>query len=103
SSVSLLFWFIWKEEKIKNMNEENLKLRLVYFEQRLEEAKRKHAAKEPHPRSFDQGYTKEILKSWPESIALLKERILGIEFQLRGKFANRPAGAGKRKGYDAAL
>ena len=93
----------WKEEKIKDMNEENLKLRLVYFEQRLEEAKRKHAAKEPHPRSFDQGYTKEILKSWPESIALIKERILCIEFELRGKFSNRPAGAGKRKGYDAAL
>jgi hypothetical protein len=85
------------------MSEENLKLRLVYFEQRLEEAKRKYAAKEPHPRSFDQGYTKEILKSWPESIALINERILGIQFQLRGKFSNRPAGAGKRKGYDAAL
>ena len=85
------------------MNEENLKLRLVYFEQRLEEAKRKHAVKEPHPRSFDQGYTKEILKSWPESIVLVKECILGIQFQLRAKFSSRPAGAGQRKGYDAAL
>jgi hypothetical protein len=85
------------------MSEEDLKLRLVYFEQRLEEAKRKHAAKEPHPRSFDQGYTKEILKNWPESIALIKERILSIQFQLRAKFSSRPAGTGQRKGYDAAL
>jgi len=60
-------------------------------------------AKEPHPWSFDQGYTKEILKSWPESIALINERILGIQFQLKAKFSNRPAGAGERKGYDAAL
>jgi hypothetical protein len=85
------------------MSEENLKLRLVYFEQRLEEAKRKHAAKEPHPRSFDQGYTKEILKSWTESIALINERILGIQLQLKAKSSHWPAGTGQRRGYDAAL
>jgi len=83
------------------MSVENLKLRLVYFEQRLEEAKRRHVAKEPHPRNFDQGYTKEILKSWPESIALINERILGVHFQLRTIFSSGQAS--NRKGYDAAL
>ena len=83
------------------MSEENLKLRLLYFEKRLEEAKRKHAAKEPPPRSFDQGYTKEILTSWPESIAFINKQIVSIQFQLRTKFSKQGAGAGQRKGYDA--
>ena len=71
------------------MSEENLKLRLVYFQEKLEEAKRRHAAKEPHPRNFDEGYTTENLKGWSESIALINERILGIEFQLRAKFSHQ--------------
>jgi hypothetical protein len=83
------------------MSEENLKLRLLYFEKRLEEAKRKHAAKESPPRSFDQGYTKEILTSWPESIAFINKQILSIQFQLKGKSPKQGAPVARRKGYDA--
>ena len=61
----------------------NLKNRLAYFEGRLEEAVRRSAAKEPHPRNFDSGYTTEIFKTWGESIALIKERIVGIQQQLK--------------------
>jgi hypothetical protein len=75
------------------VSEKDLKLRLLYFEERLQEAKRKYAAKEPHPRNFDAGYTTEILKGWPESIALINERILGIQFQLRAKFSNQSSRA----------
>jgi hypothetical protein len=64
---------------------EDLKKRLVYFEGRLEEAKRKHAAKEPHPPTFDKGYTTETFKTWPESIALINERIAGIQLQIKAK------------------
>ena len=46
------------------MSKENLKERLAYFEQKLEEAKRRNAAKEPHPRNFDAGYTTETFKHW---------------------------------------
>ena len=46
------------------------------------EAQTKLAAKEPHPRTFDAGYTTEILKTWGESIAMLKDRIAGIKKQL---------------------
>jgi hypothetical protein len=42
----------------KDLNE-----RFQYFEQRLEEAKRKHVAKAPHPRTFDNGYTTETFKT----------------------------------------
>ena len=65
------------------MSQENLKDRLAYFEGRLEEAKRRSAAKEPHPRDFDAGYTTETYKTWGESIAVIKERIVGIQRQLR--------------------
>jgi hypothetical protein len=61
----------------------NLKNRLVYFEGRLEEAKRRSAAKESHPRDFDSGYTTETFKTWRESIAMIKERIVGIQQQLK--------------------
>jgi hypothetical protein len=61
----------------------NLKDRLAYFEGRLEEAVRRSAAKEPHPRNFDSGYTTETFKTWNESIALIRERIVGIQRQLK--------------------
>jgi hypothetical protein len=64
------------------MREDNLKERLEYFEERLAEAKRKFAAKEPHPRTFDAGYSTETFKTWAESIAVIKERIARIEDQL---------------------
>jgi hypothetical protein len=65
------------------VSKEDLKQRLIYFERRLEEAKRKNAAKEPHPRNFDAGYTTDTFKTWVESIALINERIAGIKNQLR--------------------
>ena len=83
------------------MSEENLKLRLLYFEKRLEEAKRKHASKEPPPRSFDHGYTKEILTSWPESIALINKQIVSIQFQLKAKIFQTGCSCRPKKGYDA--
>ena len=67
------------------MSKENLKQRLAYFEQRLEEAKRNNAAKLPHPRTFDAGYTTEIFKTWVESIAVINERIAGIKAQLNAQ------------------
>lgn len=65
-----------------SMKEDNLKERLGYFEERLAEAKSKLAAREPHPRTFDAGYSTEIFKTWAESIAVIKERIARIEDQL---------------------
>ena len=64
------------------MSKENLKERLVYFEGKLEEAKRKARAKELRPRTFDAGYTTERLKTWAESIALIETRIFSIREQL---------------------
>jgi len=63
----------------------NLKSRLAYFEGRLEEALRRSAAKEAHPRDFDSGYTTETFKTWGESIAIIRERIVGIERQLKAE------------------
>jgi hypothetical protein len=65
------------------VSKENLKQRLAYFEKRLEEAKRKNAAKEPHPRTFDAGYTTDTFKTWVESIAVINERISSIKDQLK--------------------
>lgn len=65
------------------MSYSNLKSRLAYFEGRLEEAKRRSAAKESHPRDFDSGYTTETFKTWGESIAIIKERIVGIQQQMK--------------------
>jgi hypothetical protein len=63
----------------------NLKSRLAYFEGKLEEAKRRSAAKETHPRDFDSGYTTETFKTWNESIAIIKERIVGIQQQMKSE------------------
>jgi hypothetical protein len=65
------------------VSKENLKQRLAYFEERLEEASRRRAAKEPHPRTFDAGYTTEIFQTWVESIAVINERIASIKNQLK--------------------
>jgi hypothetical protein len=65
------------------VNQANLRDRLAYFERKLEEAKRRSAAKEPHPRDFDAGYTTGTFKRWSESIAVIKERIVGIQRQLK--------------------
>jgi hypothetical protein len=65
------------------VSQSNLKDRLAYFEGRLEEAKRRSAAKEPHPRDFDAGYTTATFKTWGESIAVIQERIVGIQRQLK--------------------
>jgi hypothetical protein len=73
------------------VSKENLKQRLAYFEQRLEEAKRNNAAKLPHPRTFDAGYTTEIFKTWVESIAVINERITGIKAQLNAPQFNTTA------------
>jgi hypothetical protein len=64
------------------VSDANLRERLAYFEGRLREAQNRLAAKEPHPRTFDAGYTTETFKTWNESIAVLKERIAGIKSQL---------------------
>ena len=65
------------------MSKEDLNRRLAYFEEKLEEAKRKNAAKEPHPRTFDAGYTTDIFKTWVESIAVINQRISSIKDQLK--------------------
>ena len=72
-----------QDGSLRVVSHANLKNRLAYFEGRLEEAVRRSAAKEPHPRNFDSGYTTETFKTWGESIALIKERIIGIERQLK--------------------
>jgi hypothetical protein len=82
------------------MNEENLRQRLAYFQQRLEEAKRRHSAKEPHPRNFDAGYTTDTFKTWGESIALINERLTSINNQLN--MANR-ASAPARNTHETSL
>ncbi|HWW97522.1 MAG TPA: hypothetical protein VNY74_07485 [Edaphobacter sp.] len=46
---------------------------------------RRSAAKESHPRDFDSGYTTETFKTWGESIATIRERIVGIERQLKSE------------------
>jgi hypothetical protein len=69
-------------DTLVQVKEKNLRERLAYFEERLLEAQTKSAAKEPHPRTFDAGYTTEVFKTWGESIAVLKERIAGIKEQL---------------------
>jgi hypothetical protein len=65
------------------VSKDNLKQRLAYFEGRLEEAKRRNSAKEPHPRTFDAGYTTDTFKTWAESIAVINERIASIKSQLK--------------------
>jgi hypothetical protein len=65
------------------MRTENLNERLLYFEGKLREAQTKHAAKEPHPRTFDAGYTVEIVKTWPDTINTINERIATIRKQIK--------------------
>ena len=65
------------------MSKADLEERLAYFQGRLQEAQRRSAAKEPHPRTFDAGYTTETFKTWNESIAVIKERIAGILDQMK--------------------
>jgi len=43
------------------------------------------AAKLPLPKKFSEGFTTTPPKTWPEAIALIKERIAGIQKQLPGK------------------
>ena len=64
------------------MSDTNLEDRLAYFEGKLSEARSKLAAKEPHPRTFDAGYTTEKFKTWAESIGVLNDRIARIKEQL---------------------
>lgn len=70
-------------DTFKAVSDTNLKSRLAYFEGRLEEAVRRSAAKESHPRDFDSGYTTETFKTWRESIAVIKQRIVAIQQQLK--------------------
>jgi hypothetical protein len=72
-------------DSLVSVSDANLRERLAYFEERLREAQSRSAAKEPHPRTFDAGYTTETYKTWGESIAVLKERIAGIKGQLGGR------------------
>jgi len=61
------------------MSTEDLQQRLAYFEQRLAEATGMA------PKKFSEGFTTTPPKTWPEAIALIKERIAGIQKQLPGK------------------
>jgi hypothetical protein len=65
------------------MSEEDLRQRLVYFEQRLVDAERMSNAKEPLPAKFSAGFTTESPNTWPDTIKLIKDRIAGIQDQFR--------------------
>ncbi len=67
---------------LKLMSEEDLKQRLTYFEEKLDEAMRRSFAKERLAKTFSAGFTTAEIKSWPETIALIKERIARIKEQL---------------------
>ena len=62
---------------------DNLRTRLAYFEEKLEEAKLNFAAKESAPKTFSASFTTDPLKTWPEVIAVIKSRIADISEQLR--------------------
>jgi hypothetical protein len=64
-------------------NEDDLRQRLVYFEQRLVEAERMSISKEPLPAS--DGFTTHRPKTWPDTIRLIRERIAGIQDQFRAE------------------
>jgi hypothetical protein len=66
-----------------DMNEDDLRQRLVYFEQRLVEAERMSISKEPLPAKFSEGFTTHGPKTWPDTIRLIRERIAGIQDQFR--------------------
>jgi hypothetical protein len=65
------------------MSEDDLRERLVYFEQRLTEAERMSVAKEPLPAKFSAGFSTERPKTWPETIKLIRERIASIQDQFK--------------------
>jgi hypothetical protein len=65
------------------MSETDLRERLVYFEQRLNEAERMSVAKQPLPAKFSAGFTTERPKTWPETIKLIRERIASIQDQFK--------------------
>jgi hypothetical protein len=67
---------------LDSMSEKDLKQRLAYFEGRLDEAQRRSANKEPLPKAFSAGFTTDPIKTWPETIVLIKERITSIKEQL---------------------
>jgi hypothetical protein len=64
-----------------DVNEDDLRQRLVYFEQRLVDAERMSIAIEPIPAKFSEGTDRP--KTWPETIRLIRERIAGIQDQFR--------------------
>jgi hypothetical protein len=64
-------------------NEDDLRQRLLYFEQRLVDAERMSIAKEPLPATFSESFTTYRPKTWPDTIRLIRERIAGIQDQFR--------------------
>jgi hypothetical protein len=66
-----------------DVSEDDLRQRLVYFEQRLVEAERMSIAKEPLPSTFSAGFTTEKPTTWTDTIKLIKERIARIQDQFR--------------------
>jgi hypothetical protein len=64
-------------------SEDDLRQRLVYFEQRLVDAERMSIAKEPLPAKFSEGFTTAGPKTWPDTIRLIRERIAGIQDQFK--------------------
>jgi hypothetical protein len=69
-----------------DINEDDLRQRLVYFEERLADAKRMSIAKEPLPAKFSEGFATDRPdrpKTWSDTIKLITERIAGIQDQFR--------------------
>jgi hypothetical protein len=64
------------------MTDIDLRERLAYFEQRLAEAQRMYAARETLPLKFSLGFTTEKLKTWPDTIRVIKERIATVKNQI---------------------
>ena len=67
------------------MNQDDLRQRLAYFEDKMEEALRRSKAKEPFSRKFSEGFTTEPIKDWRGAIEILGERLAGIRKQLEPK------------------
>jgi hypothetical protein len=66
-----------------DINEDDLRQRLIYFQRRLADAETMSIAKEPLPAKFSAGFTTEKLKTWPDTIKLIKERIAGVQDQFK--------------------
>jgi hypothetical protein len=71
------------------MTETDLKERLTYFEKRLAEAQRMYAARETLPLKFSLGFTTEKLKTWPDTIKVIKERITTVKDQIDSQYLER--------------